>query len=80
MLSCFIYRNSFDIFLAARIIGGCGSGIIFILVPVYMKELMGHQINPQIVDILITQFGCGIFIQYFIGKRGLCTFNYLLCF
>lgn len=47
---------------------GLGSGIIFILVPVYMKELMGAKYNGNIVDLLITQFGLGIFSQYFIGE------------
>jgi uncharacterized membrane protein (DUF485 family) len=54
--------------VGARVIGGFGSGIIFILVPIYMKELMGAKYNGNIVDLLITQFGFGIFIHYFIGE------------
>lgn len=33
-----------------------------------MKELMGAKYNGNIVDLLITQFGLGIFSQYFIGE------------
>jgi hypothetical protein len=33
-----------------------------------MKELRGEQHNNRIVDLLITLFGFGIFIQYFIGE------------
>jgi MFS transporter, SP family, arabinose:H+ symporter len=62
------FRNDFLTLIAARIIGGFGSGIIFILVPVYMKELRGAKYNGNIVDLLITQFGLGIFSQYFIGE------------
>lgn len=29
---------------------------------------MGPQYNGKIVDLLITQFGIGIFLQYFIGE------------
>jgi MFS family permease len=61
-------RNIFEILITARLMGGFGSGIIFILVPIYMKELRGEQHNNRIVDLLITLFGFGIFIQYFIGE------------
>lgn len=61
-------RNELEILIYARFLGGFGSGIIFILVPIYMKELMGAKYNGNIVDLLITQFGLGIFSQYFIGE------------
>lgn len=64
----YFFRNQFGILVLARITGGLGSGIIFILVPNYMKELMGAKYNGNIVDLLITQFGLGIFTQYFIGE------------
>jgi MFS family permease len=62
------FSNKLEILICARILGGFGSGIIFILVPIYMKELMGAKYNGNIVDLLITQFGLGIFSQYFIGE------------
>lgn len=49
-------------------IGGFGSGIILIVVPVYMKEIGGNIFNTAMVDLLIVQFGLGIFIQYLLGK------------
>lgn len=61
-------RNSFEVLLTARILGGLGSGIIFILVPIYMKELVGAKYNEHIVNLLITQFGLGVFSQYLIGE------------
>lgn len=60
--------NTFEALIAARVMGGFGGGIIFILVPGYMKELRGAKYNSNIVDLLITQFGLGIFSQYFIGE------------
>lgn len=66
-----VYRfsNKFGVLFFSRIIGGFGSGVIFILVPIYMKELyIGENYNGNIVDLLITQFGFGIFSQYFIGE------------
>jgi MFS family permease len=54
--------------ITARIIGGLGSGVIFILSGVYLKELMGERYNGIIVDLLITQFGLGILLQYILGK------------
>lgn len=68
ILYLFIFSAEFKVLVTARIIGGFGSGITFILVPIYMKELMGAKFNGKIVDLLITQFGIGIFSQYFIGK------------
>jgi hypothetical protein len=59
--------------------GGFGSGIVFILVPIYMKELRGEQHNSRIVDLLITLFGFGIFIQYFIGEVHLFLIIYYGC-
>lgn len=64
----FFCRDTFRILFCARFIGGFGSGVIFILVPIYMKELVGAKYNGNIVDLLITQFGLGIFTQYFIGE------------
>lgn len=61
-------RNQFEVLICARLMGGLGSGIIFILVPIYMKELMGAKYNGNIVDLLITMFGLGIFSQYLIGE------------
>jgi MFS family permease len=64
-----VNRNDFQMLTASRLIGGLGCGIFFILLPGYMKELLGlHANGAVIVDILITQFGLGICIQYFAGK------------
>lgn len=53
----------------SRTIGGFGCGIIFVLLPTYMKELLNLQNSSnEIVDILITQFGLGICMQYFLGE------------
>ncbi|CRK89024.1 CLUMA_CG002519, isoform A [Clunio marinus] len=60
------FGNKFEALIFARIIGGLGGGIVFILVPLYMKELMGPEYNSKIVELLITLFGLGIFTQYFI--------------
>lgn len=55
--------------MTSRVIGGLGSGIIFIISPTYMKELLNLENSKNvIVDILITQFGLGICIQYFMGE------------
>lgn len=63
------FSNKFGVLFFSRIVGGFGSGVIFILVPIYMKELyIGENYNGSIVDLLITQFGFGIFSQYFIGE------------
>jgi hypothetical protein len=63
-----VNSENFNILLASRLIGGCGSGIIFVILPIYMKEIGGLQYNQLIVDLLTTQFGLGICIQYFIGE------------
>lgn len=55
--------------MTSRVFGGFGSGIIFIIAPTYMKELLNlENANNVIVDILITQFGMGICAQYFMGE------------
>lgn len=55
--------------MTSRVIGGLGSGIIFIISPTYMKELLNLENSKNvIVDILITQFGLGICIMYFMGE------------
>ncbi len=55
--------------MASRVLGGFGSGIIFIVVPTYMSELLSFKYSCNVIaDILITQFGLGICIQYFMGE------------
>lgn len=61
--------SNFKMLMASRVIGGLGCGMIFILLPAYMKELLNVQnSSSEIVDILITQFGLGICCQYFMGE------------
>lgn len=69
----FRFRNNlsdFNLLLASRIVGGLGCGIIFILSPAFLKEILGVQDsgNDHVVEILITQFGLGICLQYFLGE------------
>lgn len=62
------FSKTFELLITARFVGGLGSGVIFILSGVYLKELMGARYNRRIVDLLITQFGLGIFLQYLLGE------------
>jgi hypothetical protein len=64
----YLFRRTFELLITARILGGLGSGVIFILSGVYLKELMGERYNGIIVDLLITQFGLGILLQYILGE------------
>lgn len=61
--------SDFKMLMASRVIGGLGCGMIFTLLPTYMKELLNiKNSSSEIVDILITQFGLGICLQYFMGE------------
>jgi hypothetical protein len=63
------YRGDFIVMMTSRILGGMGCGILFIILPTYMKELLNMQNGSAvIVDILITQFGVGISLPYFFGE------------
>ncbi|KAG5670319.1 hypothetical protein PVAND_000595 [Polypedilum vanderplanki] len=68
ILNMFFDGNNFNILFSSRLIGGCGSGIIFVIMPIYMKEIGGSQYKTLIVDLLTTQFGLGICIQYLMGE------------
>lgn len=68
ILPIFYAEQSFSILFTTRILGGFGSGIILVLVPVYMKEIGGLIFNTTMVDLLIFQFGMGIFLQYFLDS------------
>lgn len=58
--------SDFKMLMASRVIGGLGCGMIFTLLPTYMKELLNiKNSSSEIVDILITQFGLGICLQMF---------------
>jgi MFS family permease len=62
-------RGDFIMMMTSRILGGMGCGILFIILPSYMKELLNMQsASSIIVDILITQFGVGISLPYFFGE------------
>jgi Sugar (and other) transporter len=59
---------NFQNVLASRVLAGCGVGILYLLLPVYLQELAATEYRLMTENILNVAFAVGVLFQYITGE------------